>query len=116
MKAIALALGISLLAAPSFAAGIKWVSADVFVGQTQTPTGAVLTYYPSIIAITPDAAGYYEVWTEVKVYTQESFADHEAIQERAACNMTGDNSCVNGQQYWVETLNPNPIIPSANAQ
>ena len=111
MKAITLALGLSLLAGPTLAAGLQWVSAPVFVGQTMTQSGLALTYYPSIISITPDSAGYYEVWTEVKAYTQESYADHEAIQERAACNKTGDNSCVNGQPGWVETLNSNPIFP-----
>lgn len=113
MKAIALALGISVMAGPALAGGLQWVSAAVFVGQTMGKSGLALTYYPSIISITPDPQGYYEAWTQVQFYSQESFADHEAIQMRAACNKTGDNSCVIGQPGWVETLNPNPIIPTA---
>ena len=111
MKAIVCALGISLLAGPALAAPLKWVSAAVFVGQTMGKSGPALTYYPAIISTTPDAQGYYETWTQEQFYAQESFADHEAIQMRAACNLSGDNSCVNGVPGWVETLNPNPIIP-----
>ncbi len=113
MKNIALALGLTLIAgSPAMAAGLKWVSSAVFVGQTPSKNGALaLTYYPSIVSTTPDASGYYEVWTQVQFYSQESFADHEAIQMRAACNLTGDNSCVNGQPNWVETLQTNPVYP-----
>ena len=111
MKAFTVALGISLMAGPAFAGSLQWVSAPVFAGQTMTQAGLALTYYPSIVSITPDASGAYEVWTQLKPYAQESYADHEAIQERAACNKTGDNSCVSGQPGWVETLNPGPIYP-----
>ena len=112
MKVIALALGVSLMAGPALADPLKWDSAVVFVGQTISKNGSpALTYYPSIVSITPDASGNYEVWTQVQTYTQESFADHEAIQMRAACNTTGDNSCVAGQPGWVESLHAEPIYP-----
>ena len=111
MKAIAYALGVSLLASPALAAPLKWVSAPVFIGQTTGSNGPALTYYPAIFAVTPNADGYYEVWVQVQFFAQESYADHQAIQERAACNKTGDDSCVNGQPGWVETLQTNPIFP-----
>ena len=111
MKAIALALGVSLMAGSALAAPLQWVSAPVFVGQTMGKNGPALTYYPSIVAITPDGNGLYEVWTQVQFYSQESFADHQAIQMRAACNKTGDNSCVAGMPGWVETFETSPVYP-----
>jgi hypothetical protein len=112
LKVAALACGISLLAGPALASGLKWVSAPIFVGQTQKPgKGLALTWYPSIISITQDASGAYEVWIQNKPYYQESYADHKAISERASCNETGDNSCVNGHAGWNEILISNPIAP-----
>ncbi len=111
MKAFALALGLGVMAAPALAANLQWVSAPVFVGQVTAKNGTFLTYYPSIVSITPDDQGNYEVWTQVRKYQQESYADHLAIQMRAECNKTGDNSCVAGKPGWVETLEPNPVYP-----
>ena len=111
MKIPALVLAASLVAAPAFASGMQWVSAPVFVGQTQKPgKGLALTYYPAIISTSQDSSGYYEVWVQYKPYYQESYADHKAIKERAECNLTGDNSCVNGQADWHEILISNPIV------
>ena len=111
MKATALALALTVTAGPAFATGLQWVSAPIFVGQTQKPgKGLATTWYPSIISTSPDAAGSYEVWIQYKPYYQESFADHKAIKERAECNLTGDNSCVNGQAGWHEILVTNPTI------
>ncbi len=111
MRATLLALGISVLATPALASGLQWVSAPLFVGQTQKPgKGLSLTWYPTIISTTPDASGSYELWIQYKPYYQESFADHKAIKERATCNETGDNSCVNGQPGWHEVLITNPTL------
>ena len=111
MKIPTLALGISLLAGPAFASGMQWVSAPIFVGQTQKPgKGLALTWYPAIMSINQDGAGEYEVWIQDKPYYQESFADHKAIKLRASCNETGDNSCVNGQAGWREILISNPMF------
>lgn len=112
IKALVLALGISALAGPAMADGIKWVSSTVFVGEKLLSSGVMgLAYYPSIIAITPDANGLYEVWVQPTPHAQESYADHEAISYRALCNATGDNSCVNGQAGWVETTHSEAIFP-----
>ena len=111
MKSIAFALAVGVMAGPALAGTLQWVSAPVFVGQLPAKDGLYLTYYPSIVSITPDAQGYYEVWTQRRKYQQESYADHEAIQERAMCNATGDNSCVNGKPGWIETLQANPVYP-----
>ena len=111
MKKFVLAMGISLLAGPALASGLQFVSAPVFVGQTQKPgKGLAPTWYAALMSTSKDAAGYYEVWVQNKPYYQESFADHKALKERASCNSTGDNSCVAGQAGWNEVLISNPIF------
>ena len=111
MRIPALALAASLIAAPAFAAGMQWVSAPIFVGQTQKPgKGLAVTYYASIASTSTDSSGYYEIWIQNKPYYQESYADHTAIKMRAACNETGDDSCVSGQPDWHVIMFSNPIV------
>ena len=105
MKRLAFAAVLLLSASPAIAAGLKFNSMPVFLGQVQTQHGIVdLAYEAQIMSTTPDAQGYIEVFTHTVVQSQESYADHLAIQTRAACNASGDNSCVLGQPNWQETL------------
>ncbi len=106
MKRFALAAAILLSAAPAMAAGLQFNSAPVFIGQVETQHGIIgLGYYASIMSVGPNAQGYMEIWTNTAVIqSQESYADHLAIQMRAICNKSGDNSCVNGVPGWQETL------------
>lgn len=90
---------------------MSWTSAPVFIGQTETQHGIRgLGYVAQIASTTPDAQGNYEVWTFNVVQSQESFADHLAIQTRAQCNASGDNSCVLGVPGWQEVLIPTEIF------
>ena len=101
------ALAALMMTAPAFAQSAKltWTSNVTFVGQTATTNGGTaLTYLAEIRSTTPDANGFYELFVQTKPYYQESFADHEAIEMRAACNATGDNSCVLNVPGWTEYL------------
>lgn len=87
------------------AAGLKFYSMPVFLGQVKTQHGIIdLGYEAQIMSTTPDQQGYIEVFTNQVVQSQESYADHLAIKTRAACNASGDNSCVFGDPNWKETL------------
>ena len=105
MKKVVFTALAMLSAGPAMAAGLQFNSMPVFLGQVQTQHGIVaLGYQAQIVSTTPDAQGYIEVFTNQVVQSQESYADHLAIQTRAACNATGDNSCAQGQPNWAETL------------
>ncbi len=84
---------------------MTWVSAPVFIGQTQKPDGSKhVTYLAAIQSEQADANGYYELFVQEKPYYQESYADAHAIKARALCNEAGDNSCVYGHPGWREVL------------
>jgi hypothetical protein len=106
VRQVIFAAAFLLSAGQASATGLKFNSMPVFLGQVQTQHGGVgLGYVAQIMSTTPDAQGYIEIFTHTGVVqTQESYADHLAIQTRAACNATGDNSCVLGVPGWQETL------------
>jgi len=105
LKRIAFAAVVLLTAAPAMAAGLKFYSMPLFLGQVKTQHGIIgLAYCAQIMSTTPDNQGYIEVFTSKVVQSQESYADHLAIKTRAECNTTGDNSCVLGDPNWKETL------------
>ncbi len=86
-------------------AGMTWVSAPIFIGQTKEPDGSKhVTYLAAIESEQPDSSGYYELFVQQVPHYQESYADVIAIKARAKCNKTGDNSCVYGKSDWKEML------------
>ena len=104
MKKILLPIAALFLSYPAMAqTKLSWFSAPLFYGQTTDANGVkVLTYLATIQSTTPDANGVYEYWVDTKPFYQESFADVTALNERKACDATGDNSCVSGAPGWIE--------------
>ena len=100
------ALAAAMMTAPVLAsAATTWVSAPVFIGQTTKSNGnKSVTYFAAIESEQPNSSGQYELFVSTKPFYQESYADHQAIAMRAACNTTGDDSCVAGKGQWQEYL------------
>ena len=96
------ALAVFLMASPVVAsAATTWASAPVFIGQTTKSNGnKSVTFLAAIESEQPNSSGQYELMVSSKPFYQESFADHQAIAMRAACNKTGDDSCIANNPYW----------------
>ena len=112
------ALAAAIFAGPAFAQSrLSWVSAPVFIGQTAKADGSKhVTYLAAIQSEQPDASGQYELFVDTKPFYQESFADVVAIKKRAACDETGDNSCVLNRPGWQEVLETLTPVQQAKAK
>jgi hypothetical protein len=107
-KTLLAAVAFAAFASPAFAerGPYAWFSAPIYIGQGQDPHNSNNKQVPLFVAMlfsskAPDGEQYIFLHYGAP-QTQESYADHEALQLRAQCNATGDDSCVQGQPGWVE--------------